>query len=287
MSARSCCILLFLILVSLLTNGQGAPGGIGKPPEDNPWGTSEQLDRIPVPYANIREADVMWSTRIWRTIDVREKINLNLYYPVQQNQNRISLFQLLKNLLMEGKIRAFSFNPVDFDDTYKLELTKTEISSQLNRIDSVPDDNGQIVAVPSPLDPAGVKGYTLKEDWLFEKQRSILLTRILFLCPLYENINKNTGKADENSAPLSLFWIYFPDIRPYTAKTPAFNAQNNSKPISFEDIFWKRMFSSYIIQQNNVYDRSMAAYVKGIDALLESQKIHDKTAGIEHDMWQY
>ncbi len=287
MFAKSWCLFLLLSFFCTVSTGQGSPGGVGTPPEDAIWGSSEQLDRKPVPYVNVREADMMWSTRIWRIIDLREKINLDFYYPVQQNQNRISLFQLLKNLLLLGKIRAFEFNPVDLDDSYKLLLTKPEIETQLFSIDTVQDQDGNMVPVKNEVEPASIKGYTLKEDWFFDKQRSSLNARILFICPLTENINKNTGKVDENVAPSSLFWLYFPDIRPYTVKTPVFNSKNNAKPPSIDDLFWKRRFSSYIIQQNNVFDRSISAYMKGLNAILESEKIHDKVAAIEHDMWQY
>lgn len=282
MFAKSFCIFLFLIFIWNNSIGQ-----ILTPPDDDIWGTTQQINRIPVPYPFLREADVMWQTRVWRTIDVREKINLNFYYPIQENQNRISLFQLLKNLLLKDKISAYEFDPVDFDDTYKQRLTNTEVEKQLFSIDTVQDENGNMVPVKNEVVPSSIKGYTIKEDWYFDKQRSVLDSRILFICPLTQNINKNTGKEDENGQPISLFWIYFPDIRPFTVRTPVFNAKNDAERRTFDDIFWKRQFSSYIIQQSNVYDRSMNAYVKGTDALLESDKIHDKIAGIEHDMWQY
>ena len=38
-------------------------------------------NRKPIPYAYLREADAMYKKRVWRVIDLREKINLNLYYP--------------------------------------------------------------------------------------------------------------------------------------------------------------------------------------------------------------
>ena len=184
-------------------------------------------------------------------------------------------------------MHVYVFNPVDLDDTYKMRMTKTELDQALSKTDTVTDENGNTTTVKVDVESGSVKGYTLKEDWLFEKQQSILIPRILFICPRVANINSNTGKEDENGAPLALFWIYFPDMRPVMAKTPVFNQQNDAERRTYDDIFCKRQFSSYIVQQSNVYDRSMNAYVKGLDALLEGEKIHGKIAGIEHDMWQY
>ena len=35
-----------------------------------------------IPYEHVREADVTWSKRVWSVIDLREKFNHPLYYPL-------------------------------------------------------------------------------------------------------------------------------------------------------------------------------------------------------------
>ena len=49
-----------------------------------------------VPYAHLREADVMWSHRIWRVLDLKEKMNHKLYYPLEPQNDRMSLFDIIK-----------------------------------------------------------------------------------------------------------------------------------------------------------------------------------------------
>jgi len=256
-------------------------------PLDGAYKPEDRFVHRVVPPANIREADVMWQTRIWRIIDTREKINQQLYYPEQQNGNRISLFKLLKDALLEGEISAYAFNPVDWDDCERVRLTKTDVLAQLSTTDTVTDENGNPHVITNEITADKVRGYMIKEDWIFEKQRSVLDPRILWLCPRIVTINKNTGKEDDNSPPTSLFWINFAEIRPLLAKTPVFNQQNDAEWRTFDDIFWKRQFNSTIVQQSNIFNRSIPSYLKGIDALMKSDEMHDKIAAVEHDMWQY
>jgi gliding motility associated protien GldN len=263
------------------------PSVLSPQPLDGAYNSDDRKTRKVILPAEMRMADIMWQTRIWRVIDTREKINQQLYYPLAANGNRISLFEVLKDALSQGEITAYDFNPVDMDDCDKLRLTKTEIQEKLSSIDTIQDENGNMVPVKNETDPSKIRGYTIKEDWHFEKQRSVLDPRILFISPRIQTINKNTGKEDENAAPTSLFWIYFPDIRPLLAKTQVFNAKNDAEWRTFDDIFWKRQFSSYIVQQSNVFDRQISAYLKGLDALLEGEKMHNSIAEIESNMWSY
>lgn len=77
-----------------------------------------------IPYEFIREADVIWSKRVWESIDMREKINHPMYFPFDEydaasnwvrNTSRWSLWTVLKTHVMNGDIRVFSpTNPADY-----------------------------------------------------------------------------------------------------------------------------------------------------------------------------
>jgi len=82
--------------------------------------------------------------------------------------------------------------------------------------------------------------------------------------------------------------VYFPSIRPLLANHEVFNATNDAERRTFDDIFFKRMFSSYIFQETNVYDnRLINQYALGLDAILESEKIKEDIFRLEHDLWEY
>lgn len=76
-----------------------------------------------IPYTNVREADAIWSRRVWQYIDLREKINHTLYYPLDEvkpygwvrNANRWSLWTIIRQHVMNGDLRVFSpFNPASY-----------------------------------------------------------------------------------------------------------------------------------------------------------------------------
>ena len=55
----------------------------------------------------------------------------------------------------------------------------------------------------------------------------------------------------------------------------------------YDDIFWKRMFSSTIVKESSVYDRRVDEFMVGLDALLEAERIKEEIFNIEHDLWEY
>ena len=121
----------------------------------------------------------------------------------------------------------------------------------------------------------------IKEDWFFDKQKSVLEVRILGL-----GINALKPGKEENG-PESQFWVYFPNCRRFFARYEVYNSKNDSERRTFEDIFWKRQFSSRATKESNVFDRDIELYSKGIDALLESDRIKNDIFRWEHDLWHF
>ena len=80
--------------------------------------------------------------------------------------------------------------------------------------------------------------YRIKEDWFFDKERSVLDTRILGIAPV-------TYLKDDNNQILGLretFWLYFPHCRYIFNNYFVYNEQNDAQWMSFDDMFWKVTF---------------------------------------------
>ncbi len=242
-----------------------------------------------VPYSHIREADVMWARRVWRTIDLREKLNHPLYFPTEAINDRKSLFDVIRQgLLVDGSITAYSVGPVGTDDEFKKPLLASELKDIFTRVDtqyreSIETQEMEEFIQEINLESRDIKMYSVKEDWIFDKQRSTLDIRIIGIAPLKES----RGDDGEVRGYTPLFWLYYPECRYLFANWEAFNRENDAERRSFEDIFWKRQFSSYITKWSNVYDRGINQYKTGLNALLEGEEIKQQLFEFEHDLWNF
>lgn len=240
-------------------------------------------------YPALREADVMWSKRVWRVIDLREKMNHPLYYPDSPVLDRKSLFDVITDAAMNGgKVTLFD-NPAT-DDQFRYEMTTTEKIAKLSPIILIYverlDGSGifDTVPTPQPITSAQVWKYWIKEDWFYDKQRSVMDVRIIGICPLIEKVSES---GEHLGADKPLFWIYFPEARPVFAVSEVYMRKNDAERRTLDDIFWKRMFSSYIRKESNVYDRGIYDYKTGLDLQLESERVKNDIFAFEHDIWHY
>jgi gliding motility associated protien GldN len=279
---------LLLLCGSLSLSAQNVLNN--KRPLDGPYVPEHLENRKPIPYSSLREADVMWSKRIWRVIDLREKMNLPLKFPDEKDQDlldRQSLWMVIRKGVLDGSLTAYG-NPV-MDDEFQLELTPAQAQALMDtfEIKLVPNINDPNILdstkVPLTTGTEDVVQYWLKEDWFFDKQRSVMDVRIIGIAPVKE------GKDDagEFRSFKPIFWLYFPACRNYFARHQVFNRQNDAEKRSFEDVFAKRLFSSYIKKEANVYNRYISQYATNIDALIESDNIKEKVFETEHDMWHF
>lgn len=273
-----------LLLVGvLLTTGMGLSAQDLKV-LDKPWVKENTPTRRVVPYTHVREQDVMWHRRIWREIDLREKINHPLYYPTSKIDDRKSLFDVIKDAVLDGELSAYDPS----DDEFKIKLTPSEAMAKMGDTISVLVEDPETFELVETntyqeVSSVDVIKYHVKEDWFFDRERSIMDVRIMGIAPIVSVLDEN----GEFKGLKTIFWIYFPEARYVFANYDVFNRQNDAERRTFEDIFWKRMFNSYIIKRSNVYDRLLIDYKLGIDRLLEAEQIKEEIFNMEHDVWHF
>ncbi len=252
--------------------------------------------RIPIPYPYLREADMMYTKRVWRIIDLREKINHPLYYPTQRMQDRISLVQRLVDAIKYNEISAY--DPA-VDDEFTTLLSYDQVLQNFDALDktktqkSITTDIDTTINVKGEIRWQDVKELIVKEEWFFDKQYSTMQVRIIGICPVrhfYRTLQ--TGGDEEVAGELQrqpLFWVYFPEARKVLANTAAFNDFNDAQRITFDDVFYKRHFNSYIFQESNVYNnRRVQDYAYGgVPNMQESDRIKNDLFTLEHDLWEY
>ncbi|NOY96517.1 MAG: gliding motility protein GldN [Chlorobi bacterium] len=247
------------------------------------------FQRKPLALPSVREADVFWSKKIWRIIDVREKINQPLYFPTKEMDGRINLISLLLQGIESGQITAYDARN---DDDFKLPITYSEVKERFGAKDQtvqVQDfDTGEMVerTMPGEIRTNEVKQYMLKEEWYFNKNNSTLNVRIIGICPIQLFVREDdpSGQIQRRQ----VFWVYYPEVRELLTTNEVFNPHNDARKMSFDDLFIKRYFNSYIVKESNRFDsRGIFQYLQGKQAMLESKRIENKIFNFEQDLWEY
>ena len=249
---------------------------------DNATGVKE-----PMPLPTIREADVMWKKTIWREIDFNQKMNQGFYYPVAPHQNWQNLITVLMNGLKSGEIVAYADEKVATGELINpISLSKIEENTTNKGITKVMnEETGELedVEYNEALKSEDVTRCRVKEVWYFDKQLSQMKVRIIAICPV-RMVDEGNGKL----TPEPLFWVpYNNATRKLLAKSPFFNRHNSSAQLSYDEVFIHRMFDSYIYREENMFDRNINSYAKGVEALKESERIKQSIIDFEQQLWEY
>jgi gliding motility associated protien GldN len=304
MKVRHLLIVVFAVVGSYTSFAQSnllnakTPDQIGKK-------TAAQLisdNDKPLPYGYVHDRDVLMGKTIWEIIDLDERVNFPLYYPIDTaniGKDRRSLFDVLLKGIKDGKITE-----VYADDYFNTKKTLKDMSSSFTYIDTIDtgkdeinnfyDDykSGKKVLDPQyinkrDLTSQDISGYKIKGFWYFDKRQGELKYRLLGICPVSPEA-RDIGA--DNPDVIDLFWVYFPSIRDVLHEAKAFNDKNSAMPITFDHLLNSRRFTAEIYKEENVYgDREVQQYMKdnAQNQLLESERIKEKIRNFESDMWNY
>ena len=198
--------------------------------------------------------------------------------------------QILWDSVLGGEITAYGYEQTTDNFEELIPMTASQIEKELADSALVPvvdpnDPNNTInQKVANPFDPSSVRQIRIKEDWIFDKQRSEMQVRIIGICPVREDRDLLTG---EFRGYEPLFWIYYPEIRPILARFEVFNRNNSSNRLTYDQLFLQRRFGSYIIKEDNVFDRYISDYAVDVDGLLESERVKNDLRNFEQELWVY
>jgi len=248
----------------------------------------------PLEYGYVDDRDVLWSKNVWEIIDLDERVNFPLYYPIDTNNiggNRRSLYDVLMNGIKAGKIKN-----IYADSYFNEKRTLNDISAAISKVDTTDlgieqynagEQIDQQFIDRRDITSADIAEYHVRGMWYFDKRQAELKYRILGIAPVAPDVN---FIDDEEPDLVELFWVWFPDARELLFENDAFNGSNTASAITFDHLLNARRFSGIIYKEDNVQgDRTVDDYItdNAFMQLLESQRIEEQIRNFEQDMWNY
>ena len=248
----------------------------------------------PLNYGYVGERDILWSKNVWEIIDLDERVNFPLYYPIDTiniGTNRRSLYDVLMSGIRSGKIKNI------YADSYFTEKrTLDDISAAISKVDTTDlgieqynagEEIEQQFINRRDLTSADIAEYHIRGMWYFDKRQAELKYRLLGIAPVAPDVN---FIDDENPDLVELFWVWFPDARPLLFDAEVFTGGNSAQSVSFDHLLNSRRFHGIIYKDDNVQgDREVNEYIteNAFMQLLESERIKERIRNFEQDMWNY
>lgn len=272
-----------------------------KKPEDIGKKTEAQkaMDNdAPLEYGYVDDRDILWSKTVWEVIDLDERVNFPLYYPIDTvdiGADRRSLYDVLMKNIKNGKLQD-----VYVDSYFTEKRTMGDLRATLQKVDTTDygyeqlnagEELSQEFVIRRDLTAADIEEYRIKGIWYFDKRQGELKYRLLGLAPVAPDVNFIDDQSmDPGDAKVELFWVWYPGARQILHDAKVFNQRNSAQPISFDMLLNARRFNGVIYREDNVHgDREINDYISenALFQLLEANRIKEVIRDREQDMWAY
>ncbi|MFL2591861.1 MAG: gliding motility protein GldN [Flavobacteriaceae bacterium] len=258
-----------------------------------------------VDYEDVDDKDILWSKVVYEFIDLNERLNFPLLFPVNDTKyddTRKSLWRVLRENIENGKIsEVYDSNNDNFTEASRIMgKDSTDLEANIYKNYNITDIY-KSKYVPESFVPreiassADIFGYVIKGVWYFDKIHAELRYRLLAIQPYGTDLKTS---VDGEETETGYFWIWYPSIREILDDHLVFNDKNNNNRVSFDELLINRRFSSYIYKYDNVYgDREIRDYIRQRDnesyaqwqtrIVMESERIKKEILDFEIDMWGY
>jgi gliding motility associated protien GldN len=255
----------------------------------------------PLEYGYVDDRDILMSKKTWEIIDLDERINFPLLYPVDTisiGNDRRSLYDVLIKGIRSGKITE-----VYSDSYFKEKKTLKDVGASLSKIDTTDAGRDQM------NEDINAYRFRITETPIYEgkgKKRKKIGSKTDTIQASKKISDEFINRTDISSLDVSdykivglwyfdkrqsdlryrilgicpvipdvytmdkeekeyieLFWVFYPGAREVLHEWKSFNEKNSSMPISFDHLLNSRRFNALVYKEENVYnDRDIADYMK-------------------------
>jgi len=247
-----------------------------------------------------RADDIVWSRVVYRIIDLREKQNYQLYFPMRANEEYRSLFRVMLDAIAQGapvyRRNAREVKP-EFTDSARLEGDEL---SKVFAFDNDPDNNLLLIDPVTQEIKVGQNDYMnyvknqfkflIQEIVFFDKHTSRMYSKIMAIAPIYafhpdNTQSRNAFKYFQESV---LCWFAFDELRPYLAKQYVIPNGNETQRLTFDEFFAQKLYSSYLLGDSNMFNRTLLeTAIDPVKIKKEQDRIETELLNFEQDLWEY
>lgn len=272
----------------------------------------------PLSVRPINDSNVMYKTTLWRKIDLREKQNQPLFakgseitkhlmdavkaglldaytndslttkLTLEQFSERLQIKEEGGGLSQEEKDAGFGNTPAagggGSDDGWGGGGDKASAAGA--------DTTGAGFSTPTAIAsgateyfPSQLTTLELREDWVFDKQRSRQYFDIQSIGIVVPAAQTTLGF----DRPVAYF--RYKDLERYFRSNPKciwYNAANIAQHKNLADAFELRLFHGRITKTSNAADRELDdIYKSAREGLLKSEELENKLMEFEHNLWEY
>ncbi|NDV46348.1 gliding motility protein GldN [Paludibacter sp. 221] len=263
-----------------------------------------------IAIVNHRADDIVWYRIVYRVIDMREKQNYRLYFPIRpDNPTYRSLFKVMLDAICDDGLTAYERGR-ELTPKYEIALTPEDLrANTILPKDRDEEPNAYLIEVDDLLGKPTVNTdnfayyvrnqlkYITQEVIFFDKHTSKMHSKVIGIAPLYSaHPDKSSGNlnAMQSLQYSLLFWVLFDDLRPYLAKQYVISNGNEAQRLTFDDFFVQKLYSSYLLGDNNMYSRMLLEYDKVVSpeqfetyVKKEQKRIETELLNFELDLWEF
>ncbi len=310
MKKYSIIVILMLAFICTGANAQGTRLPFFDPATGNIRMQTTELDALADTIAKVdhRVDDVSWYRIVYRIVDMRDKQNYRLYFPVRgDNPSYHSLFQVIMNAVCNGDVTPYERGR-ELAPKYDRALDAEDLHANtlLPKLDEA-EPNVYLVDINALGQPEinmdnyadyskDVLKYIIQEIVFFDRHTSRMYTKIIGIAPLYA---AHPDKAAASTATQSLqysilFWVFWDELRPSLARQYAIPNDNGAQRLTYDEFFTQKLYSSYILGDENLFSRSLLDYERLVgeekfEAYVKSEqaRIENELLNFEQDLWEY